>query len=131
MADHPLNANPQPQSCRLVDFEDARVHPGFVPGTWFLTVSGTKPCINMEVRLVPRIYLDCPEYWGIEVVGCLPDGICLTALGPYTVTIPLTGITGSKGIEVFGDNGSEEFEVSGGCKHGLKNPGRYDIEAAE
>lgn len=130
MADHPLNSNPQPESSRLISFESARIHPGFVPETWFLTVSGTKPCINMEVRLLPRIYLECPDYWGIEVVGSLPDGICLTALGPYTVTIPLAGITGSKGIEVIGADRSETIDVSGGCQ-GDRNPGCYSFEAAE
>ncbi|HEX9668718.1 MAG TPA: hypothetical protein VGC93_04460, partial [Thermoanaerobaculia bacterium] len=79
-------------------------------------VRGTKPCINMEVFLSPRIYTHCPDYWGIEVVGCLPTGICLTAIGKYDVTISLTGITGSAGIEVVGATRSQQFRVTGGCK---------------
>jgi hypothetical protein len=116
MADFEFAKNPASESCRRIDFEKAEVHPGIIPDTWFLTVSGTKPCLNMQVSLVPLIYIRCPEYWGIEVIGCLSHGVCLTALGPYSVTIPLAGITGSKGVEVFGARKQQQIAVSGGCK---------------
>jgi len=116
MADFDLASQPAPSSCRLIDFEKAEVHPGIIPETYFLTVRGTKPCINMEVRLVPLVYVKCPEEWGIEVVGCLPTGVCLPTVGPYDTTIPLAGITGSKGIEVIGANKRESCDVSSGCK---------------
>lgn len=109
-------SNPVAQSCRLLDFEEARVDPGIVANTFFLTVRGIKPCLNMVVTLNPRIYVRCPTYWEIEVVGCLPNGICLHALGQYEVTISLTGITGSVGVEVVGATRSQQFEVTGGCK---------------
>lgn len=102
----------------LVDFDKAEVFPGFVPDTWFLRVQGTTRCSNTVVTLNPLVYVQCPEYWGIEVVGNLPGGICMTALGHYDVTIPLAGITGSAGIEVIGANKQEKFEVSGGCDGG-------------
>lgn len=104
---------PPSSCCRRIEFEKVEVISGF-PGD-FLVVSGTKNCINMEVKLVPLVYVKCPEYWGIEVVGCLPDGVCLKALGPYSVTIPLAGIIGSKGIEVVGASKSERCELKGGC----------------
>lgn len=107
------------ESVRTIPFEEATVRPGFVNDTWFLTVSGQAPCLNMEVRLSPRIYIDCPEYWGIEVTGSLQGGFCLTAMKPFVVTIPLDGIVGSKGIEVIGGRRSEQIEVSGGCRHGF------------
>ena len=66
----------------------------------------------MTVRLSPLIYIRQPEYWGIEVVGSLP-GFCLTALAPYTVSIPLAGITGTKGIEVIGANKKQKIVVPG------------------
>ena len=116
MAQFDLTANPAPKSCRLIDFDKVEVRPGIIPETWFLIVSGQKPCTNMEVSLVPVVYIRCPEYWQIEVVGCLPHGICLDAIGPYTVTIPLAGITGSVGIEVVGAHKSEKVKVKGGCK---------------
>ncbi len=114
MAKFDLAAYPPPTSCRLIDFEDARVDPGIIPDTWFLTVRGIKPCLNMEVSLAPLVYAKCPDYWGIEVIGCLRDGICLPALGRYEVTIPLHTI-GSSGIEVIGASKKEKIKVMGGC----------------
>ncbi len=116
MPDISLESLPAPSSCKLIDFEKVEIVPGIVSGTYFLVVSGTKPCCNMEVWLTPLIYIDCPEYWGIEIVACLPGGICLPTIAPFTATIPLAGVTGSKGIEVLGASKSEKHEVPGGCK---------------
>ncbi|MEU8400844.1 hypothetical protein AB0C28_37125 [Nonomuraea sp. NPDC048892] len=102
--------NPQAASVRLVDFEEARVVPGIVPRTFILIVSGTKPYLNMKVSLSPLIYIKQPEYWGIEVVGSL-SGIGLPATAPYTVSLPLDGILGTKGIEVIGANNRKTFDV--------------------
>lgn len=102
---------PASESVRLIPFDEARVVPGFISQTWILIVSGTKPCINMEVRLIPRIYIDRPEYWGIEVTGILPGGICLTATAPYSISLPLDGVLGTKGIEVIGANKQEQIDV--------------------
>ncbi len=74
----------------------------------------------MNVELMPRIYIKCPEYWGIEVVGCLPSPFCLRAIKPFALTLPLAGITGSKGIEVVGATKPKKFEVAGGCDDSIK-----------
>lgn len=116
MADFDFTAQPNTQSCRLIDFEKAEVVPGILNGTFFLVVSGTKPCLNMQVTLSPLVYIQCPEYWEIEVTGCLPGGICLPAISPYNESILLSGITGSIGIEVVGANKRQKFKVAGGCK---------------
>lgn len=100
----------------LIEFEKAEVVPGIVNGTFFLVVSGTKPCVNMKVDLLPLIYVQCPEYWGIQVVGQVPGGICLPQTAPFSISIPLSGVTGSKGIEVQGAKKTERFDVTGGCK---------------
>jgi hypothetical protein len=110
-----LQSNPAAQSYRLLDFDSVTVTPGIINGTFFLTVTGSKPCLNMRVELSPLIYIRCPEYWGIEVVGHLPHGLCLPAMGRYEETIELTGITGSRGIEVIGASGTERRDVTGGC----------------
>ena len=101
--EHEFAQYPPSQSVRLIDFERAEVRPGFLPGTYILVVSGTKPYLNMQVELSPLVYVRRPEYWGIEVIGSLP-GIGLPALAPYTVSLPLDGIQGSIGIEVIGAN---------------------------
>jgi hypothetical protein len=105
-------ALPKPGSCRLIDFDQAQIYTleSFSP-QYVLHVSGTKPYLNMQVDLVPLVYIRQPEYWGIEVVGCLPGGIGLPATAPYTAWINLSGITGTEGIEVIGATRSEKLEV--------------------
>jgi hypothetical protein len=101
---------PASESCRLIGFDQAEVITGIVPGQYILVVSGEKPYLNMEVRLVPRIYVQRPDYWEIEVVGCLA-GIGLPATAPYHVWLPLDGILGTQGVEVVGASRSERFDV--------------------
>jgi hypothetical protein len=103
---------PTSTSVRLINFTKARIVPGIVNNTWILIVEGTKPCLNMTVRLIPLIYVKQPEYWGIEVTGTVP-GFCLPAVSPYTVSLPLNGITGTKGIEVIGARKRKKIDVPG------------------
>jgi hypothetical protein len=98
------------QSARLINFTNAQIRPGIVPNTWFLIVTGTKPYLNMTVRLSPLIYIRQPEYWGIEVIGTL-SGIGLPVLAPYHVFISLEGIRGTKGIEVIGANKTKKINL--------------------
>jgi hypothetical protein len=103
-------AAPVAQSVRVISFKTAKVIPAFIPGTYVLIVTGTKPYLNMTVELSPLIYIRRPDYWGIEVVGSLP-GIGLPATAPYHVALPLDGIIGTKGIEVIGSNRRQKFDV--------------------
>lgn len=104
------------QSSRRIPFQTAKVVTGIVSGTYILIVTGETACVNMKVRLAPLIYIRCPEYWGIEVIGTL-DGPCMIGIvpTPYSVALQLTGITGSKGIEVLGAK-PKRIKVAGGCK---------------
>lgn len=106
-------ALPSGNATRIIDFEKAEVRPGFVSGTWFLIVSGVAPCSNMTVSLQPLIYVRQPEYWGIEVVGTLPGGICMTALKDYVVALEITSVLGTEGIEVIGASRTEKIPVGG------------------
>jgi hypothetical protein len=110
LKDEKFSASPASESVRLIDFESAEVVAGFVNDTYFLIVSGTKPYVNMEVRLSPLVYVRQPEYWEIEVVGSLP-GTGLPQTAPYSEPILLSGITGTKGVEVVGANKREKFDV--------------------
>jgi hypothetical protein len=103
---------PTADSQRLIDFERAQILTlESFPPQFVLRVTGTKPFLNMEVQLEPLVFIRQPEFWGIEVVGRLPGGIGLPALAPYDVTIPLSGITGTKGIEVIGASRSKKIKV--------------------
>jgi hypothetical protein len=108
--EHEFARKPAPQSVRLIDFERAEVHPGFLPGTYILIVSGTKPYVTMQVQLSPLVYVRQPEYWGIEVLGSLP-GMGLPVLAPYSVSLPLGGVIGTIGIEVIGANKRKQIAI--------------------
>jgi hypothetical protein len=102
---------PISETCRLIDFEriDVAVLDSMPPQI-FVIVAGVKPYTNMTVNLVPRVYVQQAEYWEIEVVGHISEtGIPLQA--PYTSSIPLRGIMGTKGVEVIGATKSEKRDV--------------------
>ena len=105
-----FEALPHSSSCRLITFKDAQVVPGIVPKTFFLSVSGMKPWATMKVELHPLIYIRQPEYWGIEVVGC-QSGIGLPVLTPYHVTLDISQLLGTIGIEVIGASERKQFKV--------------------
>jgi hypothetical protein len=103
---------PRTRSHRLIDFEQAEVVTlESFPPRYLLVVRGTKPYLNMRVRLAPLTYIQQPEYWGIEVVGKLHGGIGLPVMTPYTASIHLDGITGTEGVEVLGATRSERLKV--------------------
>jgi len=105
-----FNSSPQTESTRLVEFEEAEVVGGFINDTYFLIVHGVKPYLNMNVQLIPRVYVIRPDYWGIEVVGTLP-GFGLPTQAPYTNSISIDGIRGLKGIEIIGATRRVALEV--------------------
>jgi len=86
---------------------EAQVVPGIVNNTYILIVRGKKPYLNMRVLLAPLTYVRQPEYWGIEVLGCV-TGISLPTVGTYEEFLPLDGIRGTKGIEVIWSAGETE-----------------------
>ena len=106
-----FNILPPPSTFRIVDFDKAEVVPGFVSDTFFLIVSGTKPYANMKVELHALIYIDKPDYWGIEVIGYLPC-IGLPHTAPYTVALDITHIRGKSGVEVIGATKKQKIKVS-------------------
>ena len=105
-----FEALPHSSTCRLIDFDKADVVPGFVSQTFFLIAAGTKPWLTMRVALHPLIFIQRPEYWGIEVVAC-QEGIGLPQTAPYHVALDITHLLGSKGIEVIGASSKKQFNV--------------------
>ncbi|MGH2585772.1 MAG: hypothetical protein ACRDJE_12735 [Dehalococcoidia bacterium] len=109
-----LSKLPPPASSRLIAYETAQViNLKTNPPRYELHVSGIKPFAKMTVKLMPLIYVRQPEYWGIEVVGSL-RGRTIPAKIPYTVSLPLAGTLGSRGIQVLGANRSDTFDVPPG-----------------
>jgi hypothetical protein len=111
-----FQALPTPQSCRVIDFESAQVFTlPAVPPRHVLVVRGEKPYFNMQVNLIPLVYIRQPEYWGIEVVGCLPE-VGLPAVAPYVAKLDLNGTIGTHGIEVIGANRAKKIDIPGDAK---------------
>jgi hypothetical protein len=103
------NKRPQPSGCRLMDWDKVEIVPGIVNGTYVAIVSGTKDSPATDVRLSLLTYVRQPEYWGIEVIGCM-NGIDFVPGAPYTVATAADHL-GTKGIEIIGANRHETFEV--------------------
>lgn len=103
---------------RIIDFEIAELRkPPFQDGL-YLWVKGRLPGTDFEVRLAPRIYQDRPDYWGIEVAVVhahapanfmCDDEKTLS----FERSVPLTGITGVRGITVIGANEVKRIDITG------------------
>jgi hypothetical protein len=65
----------------------------------------------MWVTLQPLYYVQQPEYWGIEVVGCLPSGPVTDMTGTYVAILPLPGVMGTKGIEIIGASACKKIDL--------------------
>jgi hypothetical protein len=110
----PLQAagTPDPSLCKPIDFTRAFVRTiDTPPRDRYLVVSGVKPFSGMDVVLSPVTYFRQPEYWEIDVLGCVRE-IGMPVLTPYTVSLRLNGTIGTKGIEVVGTTRSVRIEVS-------------------
>jgi heat shock protein HslJ len=105
---------PPPQPCSTVDFEKATVEA--VDGGNRLTVSGSVPSSNIKVTLEPLVYIQQPEFWGIEVIGCTVGDIGLPVVTPYTATFDFQGSLGTCGIEVIGASRTQKFDLAGCSK---------------
>jgi hypothetical protein len=105
------DALPQATTSKRLDFERAQILAlRIFPPRFILRVSGTKPYANMDVALVPFVYIQQPEYWEIEVVGTL-QGVAVPMPTPYSVSMRLDGILGTRGIEVVGATRRQRFDV--------------------
>ena len=105
-----LQARPASQTCGLVDFDTAEVFVGLGGNGKFLLVTGERATVSMRVDLRPLVYVTQPDYWGIEVVGCV-SGIVLPQTAPYAETLEISAVAGTKGIEVIGAGESRRIDL--------------------
>ena len=103
---------------RIIDFDVAELRKLPFQDSLYLWVRGTLPESGYEARLAPRVYQYRPDYWGIEVAvvtqrkAANDVGIGEVSL-EFERSVPLTGITGVKGIAVIGANQVKRIEISG------------------
>jgi hypothetical protein len=89
---------PMAASHRLIDFEQAEIVTlESDPPQYALVVRGTKPYLNMKVKLVPLVYVRRPEYWGIEWSGAFAAG---SDCQPLLLTPPPSRWPASRGPRV-------------------------------
>jgi hypothetical protein len=113
---------------RIIDFEVAELKTMPFQDHLYLWVKGRLPVGSFEVTLAPRIYHARPEYWGIEVAivpkqsaandqdasnetGTEPASSAAGAM--FERSVPLTGVTGNRGITVIGANQVKRIEITG------------------
>jgi hypothetical protein len=104
-------------NAQLIDFERAEViTPMIYPPRPTLVVAGVKPHPDVEVTLVPLVYVSVPPYHGIQVVAtATSDGPHVShpiANVPYTVELDLEGTCGSVGVEVIGKTRTKQIAVA-------------------
>lgn len=103
---------------RIIDFEEAELRRLPFQDSLYLWVKGSAPGIGQDVKLAPRVYRERPDYWIIEVtiitvphpVNDLDEG---KNARDFERSIPLTGVTGHKGIMVIGANQVKQIDISG------------------
>jgi hypothetical protein len=103
---------------RIIDFDVAELRKVPFQDSLYLWVRGTLPGIGYEAKLAPRVYQVRPDYWGIEVAVVMQhkaanDGNIGEVSLAFERSVPLTGITGVRGITVIGANQVKRIEISG------------------
>jgi hypothetical protein len=111
-----LSTVPQGQ---IIDFEKAELRRMPFQDSLYLWVKGRLPAQGFDARLAPRIYNDGrPDYWVIEVaafssmVAANDSGDADDALS-FERSVPLTGITGTRGVTVIGASRTQRIEIDG------------------
>ena len=115
-----LSTVPQGQ---IIDFEKAELRRMPFQDSLYLWVKGRLPAQGFDARLAPRIYKNGrPDYWAIEVaafsslVAANDSGDAHSLSGDslmFERSVPLTGITGLKGVTVIGANHTQRIEIDG------------------
>ena len=104
---------------KIIDVDRAELRRVPFQDSLYLWVSAKMPDTRLELRLAPRIYHDRPDYWGIEVVAVAPvradnDVGEASDLAVVERSVPLTGIIGTRGINVIGANQTHQIEIDDG-----------------
>jgi hypothetical protein len=88
--------------CYPIDFNGIDIEWFARRGVYQLTVTGTKPYMNMDVSLSHEAYNGRPAYWRTVVIGCVKNGLLMPLASPYYITMNLDQFVGSRGVEIVG-----------------------------
>jgi hypothetical protein len=108
---------------KIIEFEKAELRHLPSHDSLYLWVKGRMLVEGFDAKLAPRIYYERPEYWGIEVAAIASpptaandganDGAGVGDALMFECSIPLIGVTGSKGVTVIGANQIKRIEIAG------------------
>lgn len=103
-------------SGRVIDFETAELRKVPFQDSLYLKVTGQMPVSGFEVKLTPHVYLQQPDYWGIEVTiksnpAKKSESDSTQKDLSFECSVPLIGITGKCGITVIGASMSKQIEI--------------------
>jgi hypothetical protein len=102
---------------QIIDFERAELRRVPSHDSLYLWVQGVLPGPGYEAKLAPRYHYSRPDYWDIEVTAVAlrqqghDAGEGSTGL-QFERSVPLTGITGYRGISVIGANQVARIDIS-------------------
>jgi hypothetical protein len=117
MCDASLSTVPNGQ---VISFEKAELRRLPFQDSLYLWVKGRMPATGFDPRLAPRIYSNGrPDYWGIEVaafasINAANDADDAGDSLMFERSVPLTGITGTRGVTVIGSNQVQRIDIDGG-----------------
>ncbi|WP_229955785.1 hypothetical protein [Parasphingorhabdus litoris] len=118
-----MAAPARPRRANAADFDTAELRAGPTLGQGiYLVVAGPTPRPGANVKLLPILGGPQPEYRQIELawearaandhdVSIDRDGSC--GAERYEKSMPLSGLSGTKGIELVGANGTKKFNLTG------------------
>jgi len=98
--------------CGLIDFTAFEVIQG-ISGAYILVVWGNDDP-RIIPSLIPRIYVRQPDYYEIEVVGCLTGIVPPKDVKGFPLTMGLEHALGRKGIKLIGATKSEQWDLPKG-----------------
>ncbi len=107
---------------QIIDFERAELRQVPSHDQFHLWVKGRLPTSGLELKLAPRVYFGRPDYWGIEVAAIASPGSVRENGGAgdmndeafeFELSVPLAGITGTRGVAVIGANQVKRIDIVG------------------
>ncbi len=98
------------KTCGLLDYDSFQVIKGFT-GEYILIVEKKDPDPLINPQLIPLIYVDKPDYWEIQVIGCRIGIVPPTTLNTWPLSLGLTNFMGKKGIELVGATRADKWDL--------------------
>ncbi len=96
--------------CGAIDYDTFQVVSGFA-GDYILIVEKKNPNPLINPSLVPREYIDQPDYWEIDLVGCLIGINPPPTRNCWPLSASLAQHMGKKGIKLVGATKTGQWDL--------------------